>query len=107
MLRIYLLFLIFALISIPALAQEPVAKFVAFKQIEDNHMFAYQCVETGNFVEVEQRYNQFTKSEEVRFLVNNRHGEWITKGISADIYRFLMNKACEESTSKAVATLDD
>ena len=64
------------------------------------HIFVYQCKATGNQFKVEQRYNSYSKSEEIRFIVNGNADEWITKGISPDIYRYFSSKACEVSTIK-------
>ena len=101
-----MLFLLVLLVPGTVLGGEHLAKFVAVKKVDTNRMFAYQCVATGNMVEVEQRYNSNAKAEEIRFLVNHQYDEWITKGVSPDLYHFLMAKACEESTSKTVAILD-
>lgn len=75
------------------------------KKVSDGgHMFLYQCNNTGNGFEVEQRYNRHSKSEEIRFVVNDNAGEWITQGISPDIYRFFARKACEESTVQYISS---
>ncbi len=107
MLKSSLVLLLVFLVPCVVFGGEPVAKFIAIKHIDQNHMFAYRCMDTGNVVEVEQRYNPNARSEEVRFLVDGQHGEWLTKGINSDLYRYFMRKACDESTSQAVATIKD
>ena len=86
------------------MAGNPLVKFVGLKkQQDDRHLFGYQCKATGHMVEVEQRYNEYSKAEEVRFLVNKEYGEWITKGISPDLYRYFMERACAESTTQTLS----
>ena len=52
---------------------DPTMKLAEVKHVGDEHTFVYTCNESGNFFEVEQRYNSTTKLEEVRFLVNDKY----------------------------------
>ena len=97
--------LLVALVAVPtlSLAGTNHMKHVSAKKIENGHAFLYECAETGNIIEVEQRYNPNAKAEEIRFVVNGAPDEWITE-INGDIYNYFSKKACEESTTR-VATL--
>ena len=75
------------------------------KHIGEDHIFVYQCNQTGKAIEVEQRYNNNSKAEEIRFITNHKAGEWITKEINPKIYRYFGEKACEESTTDLVSVL--
>lgn len=88
------------ILSIPVFsnAGELDKKLVNVKKVDDGRMFLYECNATGNGFQVEQRYNTYAKAEEIRFVVNGNADEWITKGISSEIYSFFSRKACEEST---------
>ena len=89
-----------------AVAGEPYMKLVKVNHVADDHIFLYQCTQTGNAIQVEQRYNQNTKAEEIRFVANANAGEWITKGVSPEIYRYFGNKACDESTTQLASLLE-
>jgi len=95
---------IIVVLSVPVLsnAGESNMKLVNVRKVDDGRMFLYQCNTTGNGFEVEQRYNTYAKSEEIRFVVNGNTDEWITKGISPEIYRFFSRNACETSTVSLV-----
>lgn len=96
----FVVFLFIACLCLPTIcfAQNPHMKYVAVKKTESGRTFVYKCSSSGYSVEVEQRYNNYAKSEEIRFVVNQTPGEWITDGISPDIYIFLARDACEKST---------
>jgi hypothetical protein len=81
-------------------------KLVNVKKLGQEHTFLYQCDESGNVFEVEQRYNPYAKAEEIRFVVNGNAGEWITEGIGPDLYRFFSSKACKESTATYAAVAE-
>ncbi len=75
------------------------------KHFGEDHIFVYQCNQTGNAIEVEQRYNHNSKAEEIRFITNHKAGEWITKEINPKTYRYFGEKSCEESTTELVSVL--
>ena len=77
-------------------------EYVSVKKLDNGHAFLYKC-QSGYIIEVEQRYNPYAKSEEIRFVVNGSSDEWITK-IDGDIYNYFSRKACEKSTA-SVASL--
>ena len=68
-------------ISIPVISAygEPYMKFVKVKNVDQGRIFVYQCDNSGNAIEVEQRYNPNSKSEEIRFITNGQADEWISK----------------------------
>ena len=68
-------------ISIPVVSaySEPYMKLVKVKNSDQGRFFVYQCDNTGNAIEVEQRYNTYSKSEEIRFITNGQADEWISK----------------------------
>jgi len=75
------------------------------KHIGEGHIFVYQCNQTGNAIEVEQRYNHNAKAEEIRFITNQNAGEWITKEITPEIYRYFGEKSCKESNTQLASIL--
>lgn len=97
-----------AIIAIPVFSAygEPYMKFVKVKNADQGRIFIYQCDNTGNAIEVEQRYNSNSKSEEIRFITNGQADEWITKGISGDLFRYLGNKSCENSLTNLASVLN-
>jgi hypothetical protein len=94
-------------ISIPVISAygEPYMKFVKVKKVDQGHIFVYQCDNTGNAIEVEQRYNTYSKSEEIRFITNGQADEWITKGINGELFRYFGNKSCEKSITGLASVL--
>ena len=97
-----------AIIAVPGISAygEPYMKFVKVKDVDQGRIFVYQCDNTGNAIEVEQRYNPNSKSEEIRFITNGQADEWITKGISGDLFRYLGNKSCENSLTELASVLN-
>jgi len=81
-------------------------KYVDVEKNDLGRAFVYQCVESGYSVSVEQRYNDFAKSEEIRFVVNDTAGNWITEGISPELFNFFARKACEKSTTEVAVALN-
>jgi len=96
-----------ATIAIPVISAygEPYMKFVKVKNADQNRIFVYQCENTGNAIEVEQRYNPNSKSEEIRFITNGQADEWITKGINGKLFRYFGNKSCEQSITELASVL--
>ena len=96
-----------ATICIPVISAygEPYMKFVKIKKVDQGRIFVYQCDKTRNAIEVEQRYNPNSKSEEIRFITNGHADEWITKGISGDLFRYFGNKSCEKSLTELASVL--
>jgi hypothetical protein len=94
-------------ISIPVVSAygEPYMKFVKVKNTDQGRYFVYQCDNTGNAIEVEQRYNPYSKSEEIRFITNGQSDEWITEGINPELFRYFGNKSCEKSTTGLASVL--
>ena len=96
-----------AIIAIPVFSAygEPYMKFVKVKKADQGRIFVYQCDNTGNAIEVEQRYNPNSKSEEIRFITNGQADEWITEGISGELFRYFGNKSCEASITEMASVL--
>jgi len=94
-------------ITIPVVSAygESYMKFVKVQKIDQGHMFVYQCDNTGNAIEVEQRYNPYSKSEEIRFIANGLADEWITEGINGELFRYFGNKSCEKSITGLASIL--
>lgn len=96
-----------ATFAIPVISAygEPYMKFVKVKNVDQGRIFVYQCENTGNAIEVEQRYNPNSKSEEIRFITNNHADEWITKEISGELFRYFGNQSCEKSFTELASVL--
>lgn len=87
------------LVPFTVLASQSPMLYAKVDKIETGHLFSYQCRDNGNLVQVEQRYNPNAQAEEIRFIVNGETDEWVTKGISRDIFVHLAENACSESTT--------
>ncbi len=85
------------------IAGEAEFRFLEVKHVDQDHFFAYQCTQNQNIIEEEQRYNKNSKSEEIRFWVDQQAGEWITKGISPELFRYFAVKSCKNSTSATIS----
>ena len=85
-----------ATIAIPVISAygETYMKFVKVKNVDQGRIFVYQCDNTGYAIEVEQRYNTYSKSEKIRFITNGQADEWIIKGINGELFSrpFLTHK---------------
>ena len=96
------------IIAMPVISAygEPYMKFVKVKNDDQGRFFVYQCDNTGYAIEVEQRYNPYSKSEEIRFITNGHADEWITEGISPELFRHFGNKFCAESFTELASVLE-
>lgn len=103
--KVIVALLVTMFIPVVVVADDSYMALKKVKKIDEGHMFVYQCNQTGYGIEVEQRYNHNSRAEEIRFITNGQSGEWITNGISPEIYRFFGEKACEESNTELVSIL--
>jgi len=74
---------------------DSLVKLVTVKHVGDDHVFCYSCNESGRAFEVEQRYNEKTKNEEVRFNANDESSEWIAQASIQESWNGLCQKACD------------
>lgn len=103
--KIVITLIVIMFIPVVAIAGDSYMALKKVKHIGEDHIFVYQCNQTGYAIEVEQRYNHNSKAEEIRFITNGKTGDWISKGISPEIYRYFGEKSCEESNTELVSVL--
>jgi hypothetical protein len=103
--KIVLVLIVAIFIPVVSAYGEPYMKFVKVKNTDQGRYFVYQCDNTGNAIEVEQRYNTYSKSDEIRFITNGQADEWITKGINGELFRYFGTKSCEKSITGLASVL--